>query len=125
MERQTNFSGMLGIDKPEWQVRYSDGVRFTRPFGCPVRTLRNSSTVLRDWWGDGNGKGLDSIEDAGKSITLLIGGVILVVRMFAGSLSVHLVFAHHGMRVMHMNTTDETTVHRISEYITMENTLSI
>jgi hypothetical protein len=66
MERQTNFSGMLGIDKPEWQVRYSDGVRFTRPFGCPVRTLRNSSTVLRDWWGDGNGKGLDSIEDAVK-----------------------------------------------------------
>ena len=66
MERQTNFSGMLGVDKPEWQVRYSDGVRFTRPFGCPIRTLRNSSTVLRDWWGDGNGKGLDSIEDAAK-----------------------------------------------------------
>jgi len=66
MERQTNFSGMLGIDKPEWQVRYSDGVRFTRPFGCPVRTLRNSSTVLRDWWGDGDGKGLDSIENAVK-----------------------------------------------------------
>jgi hypothetical protein len=66
MERQTNFSGMLGVDKPEWQVRYSDGVRYTRPFGCPVRTLRNSATVLRDWWGDGNGKGLDSIEDAAK-----------------------------------------------------------
>ena len=66
MERQTNFSGMLGVDKPEWQVRYSDGVRFTRPFGCPIRTLRNSATVLRDWWGDGNGKGLDSIEDAAK-----------------------------------------------------------
>ena len=66
MERQTNFSGMLGVDKPEWQVRYSDGVRYTRPFGCPVRTLRNSATVLRDWWGDGNGKGLDSIESAAK-----------------------------------------------------------
>ena len=51
MERQTNFSGMLGVDKPEWQVRYSDGMRFTRPFGCPVRTLRNGSSVLRDWWG--------------------------------------------------------------------------
>jgi len=66
MERQTNFSAMLGVDKPEWQVRYSDGVRYTRPFGCPVRTLRNSATVLRDWWGDGNGKGLDSIESAAK-----------------------------------------------------------
>ena len=66
MERQTNFSGMLGVDKPEWQVRYSDGMRFTRPFGCPVRTLRNSSSVLRDWWGDADGKGLDTIEKAAK-----------------------------------------------------------
>jgi hypothetical protein len=66
MERQTNFSGMLGVDKPEWQVRYSDGMRFTRPFGCPVRTLRNGSSVLRDWWGDADGKGLDTIEKAVK-----------------------------------------------------------
>ena len=64
MERQTNFSGMLGVDKYEWQVRYSDGTRFTRPFGCPVRTLRNSSTVLRDWWGDHNGKGIYALDEA-------------------------------------------------------------
>ena len=56
MERQTNFSGMLGVDKPEFQVRYSDGMRIARPFGCPVRTLRNKETVLRDWWGDINPK---------------------------------------------------------------------
>ena len=64
MERQTNFSGMLGVDKPEWQVRYSNGMRMTRPFGCPVRTLRNKNTVLRDWWGDSEGKSIVNIEDA-------------------------------------------------------------
>ena len=52
MERQTNFSGMLGVDISERQVRYSDGMRVTRPFGCPVRTLANISTVIREWWGD-------------------------------------------------------------------------
>jgi hypothetical protein len=64
MERQTNFSGMLGVDKPEWQVRYSDGMRVTRPFGCPVRTLRNANTVLRDWWGDSEGKGIYKLDEA-------------------------------------------------------------
>ena len=64
MERQTNFSGMLGVDKPEWQVRYSDGMRVTRPFGCPVRTLRNKSTVLRDWWGDSEGKNIHKLDEA-------------------------------------------------------------
>jgi hypothetical protein len=64
MERQTNFSGMLGVDKPEWQVRYSDGMRMARAFGCPVRTLRNASGVLRDWWGDGEGKGIYKLDEA-------------------------------------------------------------
>ena len=64
MERQTNFSGMLGVDKPEFQVRYSDGMRVSRPFGCPVRTLRNANTVLRDWWGDANGKNIAKIDEA-------------------------------------------------------------
>jgi len=45
MERQTNASAMLGVDKPEWQVRYSDGRRMTRSYGCPVRTIRNTNTV--------------------------------------------------------------------------------
>ena len=64
MERQTNFSGMLGVDKAEWQVRYSDGMRVARPFGCPVRTLRNKSTVLRDWWGDAEGKDIANLDEA-------------------------------------------------------------
>ena len=64
MERQTNFSGMLGVDKPEWQVRYSDGMRVARPFGCPVRTLRNKNTVLRDWWGDSEGKEIHKLDEA-------------------------------------------------------------
>ncbi len=64
MERQTNFSGMLGVDKPEFQVRYSDGMRVARPFGCPVRTLRNKETVLRDWWGDIDGKNIAKVDEA-------------------------------------------------------------
>lgn len=64
MERQTNFSGMLGPDKAEWQVRYSDGRRMTRSFGCPVRIIRNSSTAPRDWWGDSQGLGVTTIEGA-------------------------------------------------------------
>ena len=62
MERRTNFSGMLAGDKAEWQVRYSEGRRMTRPFGCPVRTLRNTNNVSRDWWGDGEGKNLSTID---------------------------------------------------------------
>ena len=64
MERQTNFSGMLGPDKAEWQVRYSDGRRMTRSFGCPVRIIRNASTAPRDWWGDHAGLGVSTIEGA-------------------------------------------------------------
>ena len=66
MERQTNFSGMLGVDIPERQVRYSDGMRVTRPFGCPIRTLANKSTVIREWWGDGNGLRANNISSALK-----------------------------------------------------------
>jgi hypothetical protein len=62
MERKTNFSGMLAGDKAEWQVRYSEGRRMTRPFGCPVRTLRNTNNVARDWWGEGEGKNLSTID---------------------------------------------------------------
>jgi len=63
LERQTTAAGMLNDDRTEAQVRYAEGVRMTRPFGCPVRTLRNHADVIRDWWGDDNGKGLDDIED--------------------------------------------------------------
>ena len=66
MERQTNFAGMLGHDKQEMQVRYSDGRRMTRPFGTPVRTIRNPSAVRRDWWGDVNGLGVTSLSIASQ-----------------------------------------------------------
>ena len=62
MERQTNFTGMLGVDKPEFQVKYSDGRRMTRPFGCPVRTLRNPAGIRKDWWGDDGNKALATIQ---------------------------------------------------------------
>ena len=62
LERQTTAAGMLNDDRTEAQVRHAEGSRMTRPFGCPVRTLRNASTVIRDWWGDDGGKGLTGIE---------------------------------------------------------------
>ena len=66
MERQTNFAGMLNVDKPEWQVRYSEGRRMTRPFGAPVRTLRNNSNQEKDWWGDIAGKSITSVSEAAQ-----------------------------------------------------------
>ena len=66
MERQTNFAGMLNVDKPEWQVRYSEGRRMTRPFGAPVRALRNNSNQDKDWWGDIAGKGITSVSEAAQ-----------------------------------------------------------
>tara|TARA_R110000737_G_scaffold87935_3_gene120556 strand:- start:6253 stop:23988 length:17736 start_codon:yes stop_codon:yes gene_type:complete len=79
IERQTNASNMLGFDFPGWQVRYSDGRRITKSFGCPIRTLRNRPQARRlfprdaagmnindvaianmyyvvDWWGNTTGE---------------------------------------------------------------------
>ncbi len=78
LERQTNFAGMENIlggnvfNKYGKVTRYSDGMRMTRPFGCPVRTLRNNSDlsantetnllykphIRREWLGDGYGHGI-------------------------------------------------------------------
>jgi len=66
MERQTNLTGMLNQDQEGWQVRYSDGRRMTRPFGTPVRTIRNPTRTERDWWGDEEGKGITSLSVASQ-----------------------------------------------------------
>ena len=66
METATNYTGMLGIDQFENQVRYSDGRRMTRPFGSPVRVLRNPNGVERDWCGDGEGKGITRLSEASE-----------------------------------------------------------
>jgi len=67
MERQTNFAGMLAADRPEYQVRYSDGRRMTRPFGAPLRTLIANSNQIGDWWGDRRfGKGVYSLTEAAQ-----------------------------------------------------------
>ena len=63
-ERQTNASNLLGLDAPNWQVRYSDGRRMTKPFGCPVRTLRNESPVRRLHPNDTRGKGITDLAHA-------------------------------------------------------------
>ena len=74
MERLTDFTGRLGHDKAENQVRYSDGRRMTRPFGTPIRTLRNlayhsgtnATPAQRDWWGDDEGMGITSLSTASQ-----------------------------------------------------------
>ena len=80
LERQTNFQGMLNDEIFGTQTRYADGMRMTRPFGCPVRTLRNVShmaedelinkllnpTVRREWWGDSFGKGIYDVATASQ-----------------------------------------------------------
>ena len=78
LERQTNFAGMENmlpnniLNTYGRVTRYSDGMRMTRPFGCPVRTLRNNSDlsnntetnltlkphIRREWLGDHYGHGI-------------------------------------------------------------------
>ena len=78
LERQTNFAGMENmlpgniINTYGRMTKYSDGMRMTRPFGCPVRTLRNNSDlsantetnltlkphIRREWLGDDYGHGI-------------------------------------------------------------------
>jgi hypothetical protein len=67
MERQTNFAGMLGSDRPEFQVRHSDGRRMTRPFGAPLRRLIANSDQVGDWWGESrSGKEVYSVAEAAQ-----------------------------------------------------------
>ena len=65
-ERMSNFTGMLNADVQGEQVRYAQGNRMTRPFGVPVRTLRNSAGVERDWWGDVECMGVSDLAVAAK-----------------------------------------------------------
>jgi len=64
--RLSNFTGMLNSDVQGEQVRYAQGTRMTRPFGVPVRTLSNKSTVERDWWGDVEGLEITDLALASK-----------------------------------------------------------
>lgn len=64
MERLTQVSSLLGQDQLGRQVRYSEGRRMTRAFGCPVRTLRNPSTVRRLYPGDDTGKEIKELANA-------------------------------------------------------------
>ena len=73
LERSTNFTGMLNNDIAGHQVRYAQGRRMSRPFGTPLRTLRNpatdtsaSITVQRDWWGDSEPKGITELSEASQ-----------------------------------------------------------
>ena len=52
LERMTNASALLGPDVRGHQVRYADGRRMTRPFGCPVRNIVNPITAKRMHPGD-------------------------------------------------------------------------
>ena len=64
LERLTQISAMLNQDQIGRQVRYSDGRRMTQPFGCPVRTVRNSSSVRRMYPNDHAGLGIAELAQA-------------------------------------------------------------
>jgi len=52
IERQTNASALIGSDLKFQQVRYSDGRRMTKGFGCAVRNIRNPTTAIRKFHAD-------------------------------------------------------------------------
>ena len=52
IERQTNASALIGSDLKFQQVRYSDGRRMTKGFGCAVRNIRNPTTAIRQFHSD-------------------------------------------------------------------------
>jgi len=52
LERQTNASALVGSDLKGQQVKYSDGRRMTKGFGCAVRNIRNPSTAIRRFHAD-------------------------------------------------------------------------
>ena len=62
--RLTQISALLNQDQIGRQVRYSDGRRMTEPFGCAIRTIRNASTVRREYPGDPAGKGISELANA-------------------------------------------------------------
>jgi len=64
LERLTQISAMLNQDQIGRQVRYSDGRRMTQPFGCPVRTVRNGSSVRRMYPNDHAGLGIAELANA-------------------------------------------------------------
>jgi hypothetical protein len=64
LERLTQVSALLNQDQIGRQVRYSDGRRMTQPFGCAVRTIRNASTVRREYPGDNVGKAISELANA-------------------------------------------------------------
>jgi len=52
IERQTNASALIGSDLKGQQVRYSDGRRMTKGFGCAVRNIANETNTLRKFHAD-------------------------------------------------------------------------
>ena len=55
IERITQISALVNQDQYGRQVRYSDGRRMTKSFGCPVRTIRNHSSIVKKFAGDSAG----------------------------------------------------------------------
>jgi len=64
LERITQVSSLLNQDQIGRQVRYSDGRRMTRSFGCPVRTLFNTPSVTRLYPRDSAGKAITELANA-------------------------------------------------------------
>ena len=72
IERQTNASALIGSDLKFQQVRYSDGRRMTKGFGCAVRNIRNPTTALRKFHADSPAghKGGTDVDDQRVNLAL-------------------------------------------------------
>ena len=62
LERLTQVTSLLNEDQLGRQVRYSDGRRITRPFGCPVRNLANANTTVRPLFAGDSMRGIGTAD---------------------------------------------------------------
>tara|TARA_R100001594_G_scaffold13384_6_gene29007 strand:+ start:4637 stop:21703 length:17067 start_codon:yes stop_codon:yes gene_type:complete len=77
LERITNASAMVGSDLKIQQVRYSQGRRMTRPYGCAVRNFVNTDTVLRHHQGDRIAGIMSTVSKQRRNLALAISHYVI------------------------------------------------
>ena len=71
LERHTNASALIGSDLKGQQVKYSDGRRMTKSFGCAVRNIINPTTGFRLFHGD-TPAGLEATNVVNQRVSLAL-----------------------------------------------------
>lgn len=71
LERHTNASALIGSDLKGQQVRYSQGRRMTKSFGCAVRNIANPTTAFRLFHGD-TPAGLEGTDIVNQRVSLAL-----------------------------------------------------